>query len=327
MKSPFTGGEAILCHEIRQDVFRKDVFSYMYQYYRCMDTDEAFTTTALDAASTAQIYNQYRVKYGIPFPDEIKSVRAKYNLSASKMARVLGFGENTYRLYENGEMPSIAHGKTLKAIQSAEVFRRYLEDAQRELTDNEYKKAIAKICADENNWERQFAQMTIFGSSCIGASNGYTQQRVSRLKNVILYFIEHLGGVFVTKMNKLLFYADFAAYRNLGQGITGLSYQAIQYGPVPANWDVVYGMIDDIEQDIVDLGNGNSGQKLTSKLSCDISSLTEEQIGILELVCHTFAKDTAGSISQKSHEEAAWINNVGTHQLIDFNDAFSLKAI
>lgn len=327
MKSPFTGGEVILCHEIRQGTFRKDVFTYTHRYYQCVDTGETFTTTKLDTANTSQIYNQYRVTNGIPFPDEIKSVRVKYHLSASKMSRVLGFGENTYRLYENGEMPSIAHGKTLKAIQSVEVLKKYLEDAHDELTENEYRNAMTEICTNENNWERQLSQVMIFRNSNIGIYNGYTQQRVSRLKNVILYFIEHLGDVFVTKMNKLLFYTDFVAYRNLGQGITGLSYQAIQYGPVPVNWDIVYGMIDDIKQDIVDFGNGNSGQKLTSDLSCDMSSLTDGQIEVLELVCRTFAKDTAGRISQKSHDETAWINHVGTHQLIDFNEAFSLKAI
>lgn len=38
----------------------------------------------------------------------------------------------------------------------------------------------------------------------------------------MLYFIEKFNGVFVTQMNKLLFYADFLAYRSRGLGLTGL---------------------------------------------------------------------------------------------------------
>jgi hypothetical protein len=35
-----------------------------------------------------------------------------------------------------------------------------------------------------------------------------------------------------TKLNKLLFYCDFTAYRHLGQSITGHSYQKRPFGPV-----------------------------------------------------------------------------------------------
>lgn len=36
-----------------------------------------------------------------------------------------------------------------------------------------------------------------------------------------------------TKLNKLLFYCDFTAYRQLGQSITGHGYQKLQFGPAP----------------------------------------------------------------------------------------------
>lgn len=36
-----------------------------------------------------------------------------------------------------------------------------------------------------------------------------------------------------TKLNKLLFYCDFTAYRRLGRSITGSCYQKSPFGPVP----------------------------------------------------------------------------------------------
>ena len=48
-------------------------------------------------ANIFQVYNQYRVKHGIPFPDEISGIREHYGLSAAKMAQILGFGINQYR--------------------------------------------------------------------------------------------------------------------------------------------------------------------------------------------------------------------------------------
>ena len=35
MKSPFTGGDAKLCHEPSVLTFRKEQFSYMHQFYEC----------------------------------------------------------------------------------------------------------------------------------------------------------------------------------------------------------------------------------------------------------------------------------------------------
>ena len=128
-------------------------------------------------------------------------------------------------------------------------------------------------------------------------------------------------------MNKLLFFADFVSYRENGQAITGLSYKAIQFGPVPERWDSIYGLIEDVDQIIVDFENGNSGQKLVSKMSFDASVFTPEQMSVLEHVCATFYNDTSSNISNRSHNEDAWIENVGRHDIISFNYAFSLKEI
>ena len=40
MKSPFTGGDAALCHEKQSFEFRKDNFEIVYHFYRCKDTNE-----------------------------------------------------------------------------------------------------------------------------------------------------------------------------------------------------------------------------------------------------------------------------------------------
>ena len=106
MTSPFTGGVAMLLSEPSTLVYRKETFRYVHQFYECQDSHERFTTSELDEANLAQVTNQYRAKYGIPFPEEIKRIRQHYGLSASKMSEILGFGENQYRLYENGEMPN-----------------------------------------------------------------------------------------------------------------------------------------------------------------------------------------------------------------------------
>lgn len=328
MKSPFTGGEAVLITETRKTVFRKEEYEYIHLCYQCVDTQETFTTTQVDTFNISQIYNSYRTVHGIPYPDEIKEIRNRYELSALKMSRILGFGDNQYRLYENGEIPNVANGRVLKAIQSPKTFETFVDAAKNALSDDEYTKIKTRLqeCEDRSSVDGLIHKL-VFGDNIRSRYNGYAMLSISKLKNVLLFFIEKFNGVFVTQMNKILFYTDFLSYRENGQAITGLSFKAIQYGPVPNGWDRVYSLIDDIDQIEVEGKNGTVGNKLVSDMSCDISSFSNEQLLILEKVYDTFKNDNSVSISNKSHEEPAWIDNRETHSFIDFKYAFSLKAI
>ena len=327
MTSPFTGGVAILQSEPSSLVFRKETFYFIHQFYECQDTHERFSTTEIDEANLAQVYNQYRAKYGIPFPEEIKRIRQHYGLSATKMSEILGFGENQYRLYENGDMPSEANGKVLMSIMNPVIFRAFVENARGQFSDDEYNKLISKA----GSWNKEMYSSVVvdyvFGRSRRDISNGYTTLSISKIKNTLLYFIENSHAVFVTKMNKLLFYTDFLSYRNSGKGLTGLSYKAIQHGPVPIRWDRIYSFYDDINQEIVQLSNDREGTMLVSNLSPDMEEFSEKELVILETVYERFKKETPTQISVTSHQEEAWEKYFNTDLPINFDMAFSLKAI
>ena len=327
MTSPFTGGVAMLQHELSTLVFRKENFHFIHQFYECQDTHERFTTTEIDEANMAQVYNQYRAKYGIPFPEEIKRIRQHYGLSATKMSEILGFGENQYRLYENGDMPSEANGKVLMSIMNPEIFRVFVENARGQFSDDEYDKLMTKA----GSWNKEkYSPVVVdyvFGRSRRDVSNGYTTLSVSKIKNILLYFIEKNNGVFITKMNKLLFYTDFLSYRMTGKGMTGLSYKAITHGPVPLRWDRIYSFYDEIYQEIVQFSDGRAGTKLVSNLSPDMADLTDKELKILEYVYERFKKDTPTQISETSHHEEAWLKYLNSDKLINYEMAFTLKAI
>src|SRR3954463_2594736 len=106
MKSPITGSEMPVKKRKEKFEFRKETFEIMYHYYLDEASGDQFTDDHLSEINTNQLYNEYRSKYGIPYPDEIIALREKYGLSANKMSEVLGFGINVYRAYEAGEVPS-----------------------------------------------------------------------------------------------------------------------------------------------------------------------------------------------------------------------------
>lgn len=327
IKSPFTGGEATLHCEQSSLVFRKETFKYIHQFYECKDTKERFTTTEMDEANLAQVYNQYRAKYGIPFPEEIKSIRQHYALSATKMSAILGFGENQYRLYENGDMPSEANGKVLMSIMNPDIFRTFVENARGQFSEDEFSKLMEKAKSWNNQRYPSEVINHVFGRIYRSIENGYTALSISKIKNILLFFIEHGNGVFTTKMNKLLFYTDFVSYRESGKSMTGLRYKAIQYGPVPERWDRIYSCYDDIYQEIVQVANDREGIKLVSKLSPSMQDFSDKELEILRAVEQRFKKDTPTQISETSHQEEAWKKYHNTDYPISFEMAFYLKAL
>lgn len=327
MKSPFTGGNVVLQQEKSELIFRKEKFEYISLHYLCEDTGERFTTTSIDEINLSQVYNQYRIKYGIPFPDEIRNIRLFYDLPASKMSEILGFGDNQYRLYENGDMPSEANGKILHSIKEPSVFKVFVENAKNQFSQKEYEKICEKLKKATEHNETFLAEKLIFDSYPRSLYNGYAIQSYYKLKNIILYFIEQCNGLFNTKMNKLLFYTDFYSYKTYGYGISGLAYKAIHFGPVPVRWDRVYSLIDDVYPEIVEFSSGNCGTKLCSDLSADMSCFTEEERTILDIVLSKFKNTSASEISELSHNENAWENYYNTNQMINYNEAFTLKAL
>ncbi len=126
-------------------------------------------------------------------------------------------------------------------------------------------------------------------------------------------------------MNKLLFYADFIHYKTHGYGITGLTYRALQFGPVPEAWGKIYGSLPGVNMEEFVYPSGQSGILLEIESSEDESSLSDQEIETAERVCDLFSKASAGEISDISHKEKAWIENHKHRSDISYQLAFNLN--
>ena len=303
-----------LFQEVRKDTFRKEEFEYIHT--GIIDEDgEMWTTTELDEANLFQVYNQYRYKHGIPFPDEIVALRNYYGLSAAKMSQILGFGINQYRLYEEGEVPSLSNARTIIAAKDKGIIMSFLYAAKTEMSDSEFKRIKIKI---ENTP----------GNFCFKSQpseySGYRTLSLEKIVSVVNHILNTIGETFVTKMNKLLFYVDFIHYRRTGYGITGINYKAMQYGPVPESWAKLYDSLDKISLEEFIYPSGQSGVLLKSKEIAQ-EDLTEKEKDTIEYVCQLFSNMTAGEISEISHKEKGWRENEKTHDKISYQSAFALN--
>lgn len=329
MKSPYTGKEMKRIYEKRTWKFRGEEFHYHHTSWRCEDTGEQFTTDEFDTAGYTQVTNQYREKYGIPYTDEIINTRERYGVSAARMSQILGIGTNQYRLYEQGEVPSVSNGRMIRTVMNPKVMLDMVESCRNELTPHEYEKISTKvkssIAASEDYKLMLYERDRVF-SVHRGIENGFSQTSLSRLKNIMLCVLERCQDVWFTKMNKLLFYIDFLSYRERGFAMTGLSYRAIEFGPVPERWDRVYSEFPEVEQELQQVGEF-VGSVLHSNTAPEDGVLSGDDMKIINAVCSSLGNKSSREMSNISHGEDAWMNHLASHGRIPFSEAFSLKAV
>ena len=329
MKSPFTGKEMKRVYEKRTWNFRGEQYEYEHIAWLCEDSGEQFTDDESDTAGFVQVTNQYRAKYGISYTDEIIAVRQRYGISAAKMSLILGIGVNQYRLYEQGEVPSVSNGRMIRSIMNPKVMLEMVESSKNELSESEYEKIISKvqaiIASSEAYKMEQYEIRRIFNTPR-GADNGYAQLSLNRLKNIMLYILNRCDEVWCTKMNKLLFYTDFMSYRERGMAMTGLSYRAIDFGPVPERWDRVYSEFPEVRQELRQVGDF-VGSVLIASAEAANTMFTDAELKVLDAICTHFGKITSREISRISHDEDAWLNHHEKHEHIPFDDAYMIKAI
>ncbi|WP_417428647.1 type II toxin-antitoxin system antitoxin SocA domain-containing protein [Halpernia sp.] len=333
MKSPITNKEMKLITEKRSFKFRKIDFEVDFQTFICEDSQEKFTSKELDEVNFAQIYNQYREKFHIPFTEEIITLRKKYGLSAKKMSELLGFGENQYSLYENGEIPSVSNGTTIKMVNQTSVFHQLLIEKKEIFSEKEYKKLIKKT-EDISEFERENIQKEAVNNYIIGEKKatkytGYTIPNWEKTTNVIVFFSEKLNPL-KTTLNKLMFYTDFLHYKKTGKSITGISYRAIQYGNVPEKFDMIFKKTETenkISIEYMDFNNGNSGEKFSAKANFNPDVFNNDEIESMQSVLDFFKNKKPQDVVKICHEETSWIENHLSKNIIDYSYSFGLKAM
>lgn len=334
MKSPITGKEMVLIRETREMEFRKEFFIITFHFYKCMDSCEQFTTTELDELNLNQIHNQYRDKYNIPFPEEIGRIRSQYGLTAVKMSEILGFGINSYRQYEAGEMPSIANAKLIQMAEDPEKFIKMVElcgTLEDSLKSKYIQKAQMLLAEKERNSIRNNFKNYLLGTHLADIYSGYRNPNFEKFTEMVVFFSEKLKP-FKTKMNKLLFYADFLMFKESCFSISGIRYKAIDMGPVPNNFQSIFEYLannNEVEINATEFPQGFTGEQFKAKEDRPFNPklFTNKELLILEKVATAFSTTSTSSIVELSHSEEAWKVNVNDRKTISYAYAFELSGI
>jgi putative zinc finger/helix-turn-helix YgiT family protein len=334
LECPYCEGQASIRIQKKTVEYRKENFDIAEYYYECDKCNEEFTTTEIDHVTLAQAHNQYRERHGIPFIDEIISIRKKYGLSARKMSEILGLGINGYTNYENGDMPSEAIGNLIKLAASPETFRQMLEQKKNlfstTMLDQTFKRVNDLIKEHSNN---------VFFYACLdyyNSPNAYTGYKVFDKEKVgilLSWLVQSCDNKYndKLKLNKLLFYLDFSHFKSTGQSITGISYRAIQHGPVPTFYDNIFAYYESegiIMSEWESDKSGKAREIFVSENPIDKSMFTKEEVETIEMIIEKFRAVSSWDLVTLSHKEKAWVDLNEKREIVSYLDyAFDLKGV
>ena len=127
-----------------------------------------------------------------------------------------------------------------------------------------------------------------------------------------------------TKLNKILWCADFLAFAETGRPITGVQYMRIPNGPVPRRLLPVRSKLEaagSLAVETVMLRSGYPQKRTVALRKADLSAFTAEQIEIVDRVIVALSEKNAKGVSRMSHGKA-WEAAGGDQELIPYEAAF-----
>ncbi|UOF90509.1 DUF4065 domain-containing protein [Fodinisporobacter ferrooxydans] len=256
-----------------------------------------------DQENQERAFEIYRDKKGIITPEEIISIRKKYNLGQKDFSKLLGFGEITITRYENGSLPTSAQNQTVKASADPEKMLDFLEqnkDKVDEAVANQLKATLQGFCSKSNGETLIINQIRSIFTNPPNEYTGFKKFSFEKFSQMVLFFADK-EKPYKTKLNKLMFYSDFYCYNKFQKSISGSRYICHNFGPVPEKYDTLFENVSSVEWEI-----DAFGQFAVPVDEFNPKTFDPEELFILETVQKKFKEFNSQQISDFSHEESAW---------------------
>lgn len=255
-----------------------------------------------------KMYRQYRDMLDIPQPEDIVALRKRYGFTQRVLAAILGIGVASLQRYERGCLATDAHAELLRNARDARFLKKRLLADVKGLTDQERRKALVEVERGLERFDYAVVRLDVLDSIPRAATEetGLRAFDPDRLRETVVYLAAHVCDLYRTKLNKVLFYLDFAAYRRDGSGFTGLRYAKADFGPVPDQYELVMAALLD-GKDLA-LQEKGEGQVVVARRGADLSTFPASEVTLLDAVC-AFANsfESTSALSAFSHKEPGWI--------------------
>ena len=279
-----------------------------------------------------RIYRKYRELKNIITPSELKKLRERYDISQRELTAILDFGKMTINRYENGSLPSKSQSDYLKLLSKDEdkffnkVKEAYYNNRISQKTFSKIQSIINKQFGHDNNYElKVYIENELKTSPNI--FNGFKVLDLENLQNLISY-IASKTKLYLTSLNKYLWFIDMISYNERAVSITGLSYIHEQYGPVivKRKYEEISKLDEKYKREDKEQDDGSIQSIITSNGNYDLSSFSDKEMKIINYVIDLLSNKSVKEISNLSHKELGW-KNTARFEKISFEYANELQIL
>lgn len=276
------------------------------EYSKCAECGEEFENTrGYDGLEAA--YREYRTRHGMLQPEQLRDWRKSLGLTQKELSSLLGWGGATLSRYENGALQDEAHDKILRLAMEPRNLLKLVREVGDAVSNEKRARLVADLEAAEAeacSFERIFEER--FGAYEPDEYSGYRKLDTAKLLNAILFLCR--GGTLKTKLNKLLFYADFKHFKDYTLSLTGAHYAHLQYGPVPQNYEFYFAeLVNEQKLEIEELLIGQYfGENCVSRKEPDMGIFSDSEIKVLAEVKEYFKDFNSSRIRDFSHRERGY---------------------
>lgn len=147
--------EKVFCENCRNDVeysvieeqmigtIKGEAYTYTGKVTKCKECKSDISVNSINDNNLKALYDVYGEKNDIISLEKILEICEKYNISKRPLSLLLGWGEQTYSRYCNGDIPSKQYSDILNKIYESPVFYSELLENNKEKLPSEiaYKKS------------------------------------------------------------------------------------------------------------------------------------------------------------------------------------------
>lgn len=214
----------VFCEECRNDTdyvvntvpmtgtIRDKEYSYTGQEARCAECGSQLYVPELSDANLRALYDVYRNANGIIPLDQIRDIPEKYNIGKRPLSLLLGWGEQTFSRYYDGDMPTKQYSDILIRIHDDPRFYSALLESNKGNLKSalSYKKSLRAV-------------------SALLASDGSSD---SKINTVAQYLLSQCQDITALALQKALYYIQGFYYAFYGEFLFPEDCHAWAHGPV-----------------------------------------------------------------------------------------------
>jgi len=282
----------------------------------CVNCGEAIFVEEVDEKNLKKAYDAYRANHKMMTAREIREIREEYMLSQAELAELLSWGRVTINRYENGAIQSRGHDQTLKLLKNPENVRQLLEQADATLSEDLKLKLTAQLENLGNTHETHSLSACITALLDSGEPsiiNGFRRFDLEITHQAATFLASNVKHYFKSKATKLLWYADFLAFKSQARSITGCAYVAANLGPVPRRFELLFNeMVEigifDIEGVPFPTEDGGSfiGGLYQPLVEPTTNRLSGIELQCLQAIAAEFGELSSNKTIDRAHEEEAY---------------------